>query len=211
MPAKVDEESDAEDDAVIPTMIFLKDSKQIQTAVDQRLQELTRINEQGMFKSQRGGKDQILVKSQVPWPQNYVLAGTAKSRVTYDSLSTFQWISGFCSIIRGENDTKIKNAMLDYLTDIIEDAQDFGWPAAKCAHALILCRMEEGKVNWLMSDKLDRLRRAHPQKVMTNPSKAKWTVKVYPVNSFKQVNALISLTTLLVTSYIDTSAVFLYL
>ena len=59
--------------------------------------------------------------------------------------------------------------MLDYMTDIMEDAQDFGWPSAKGAHALILCRMEEGKVNWLMSDKLDRLRRAHAQKIMTNP------------------------------------------
>ena len=125
----VEEESDAEDDAVIPTIKFLKDSKQIQTAVDQRLQELTRINEQGMFKSQRGGKD--LVKNQVPWPQNYVLAGTSKSRVTYDSLSTFQWMSGFCSIIREEKHTKIKIAMLDYMTDIMEDAQDCGWSSAK--------------------------------------------------------------------------------
>ena len=60
--------------------------------------------------------------------------------------------------------------MLEYITDIMEDAQDFGWPSAKGAHALILCRMEEGKVNWLMSQKLDRLRRAHAQKIMTNPS-----------------------------------------
>ena len=88
-PDAMDEESDAEDDAVIPTMRFLKDSKQIQHAVDQRLQQLTQINDQGMFKSQRGGKEQVMVKNQVPWLQNYVLAGTSKSRVTYDSLSTF--------------------------------------------------------------------------------------------------------------------------
>ena len=30
--------------------------------------------------------------------------------------------------------------------------------------------MEEGKVNWLMSDKLDRLRRAHAQKIVTSQS-----------------------------------------
>ena len=30
--------------------------------------------------------------------------------------------------------------------------------------------MEEGKVKWLMSEKLDRLRRAHAQKIVTNPS-----------------------------------------
>ena len=43
---------------------------------------------------------------------------------------------------------------------------------SQIAHALILCRMEEG--NWvklLNSDKLDRLRRAHAQKVVNgNPS-----------------------------------------
>ena len=64
---------------------------------------------------------------------------------------------------------KEKIVMMDYMTDIKEDAQDFGWLFAKGVHALILFRMEEGKVNWLMSDKLDRFRRAHDQKVMTNP------------------------------------------
>ena len=33
---------------------------------------------------------------------------------------------------------KVKNTMLDYMTDIMEDVQDFGWPSAKGAHALIL-------------------------------------------------------------------------
>ena len=43
-PADVKEEGDSEDDAVIPTIRFLKESKHIQTAVDQRLQERTCIN-----------------------------------------------------------------------------------------------------------------------------------------------------------------------
>ena len=43
------EESDAEDDAVH----MLKGSKQIQAAVDQRLKELTSLNEKGTFTSQR--------------------------------------------------------------------------------------------------------------------------------------------------------------
>ena len=75
-------------------------------------------------------------------------------------------MAGFCSIIREERNVKVKDAMLEYLTEMMDDAQDFGWASAKGAHALILCRMEEGKVNWLNSDKLDRLRRAHAQKVV---------------------------------------------
>ena len=135
---ELDEDSDVGDDAVVLTIKFLKSTKQIQSAVDHRLQELSLINDQGMYTSQRGGQDQVMVKHQVPWPQNYVLAGTSKNRVTYDSLSTFQWMSGFCSIIREESDVKVKNAMLDYVTDLMEDAQDFGCPSAKGAHVLIL-------------------------------------------------------------------------
>ena len=136
----VGEESDA-GDVVIPSTKFLKTSKSIQDAVDIRLQELAKLNEQGKFKSQRGNNDQVTVKQQIPWPQNYILAGTSKSRVTYDSLSSFQWMAGFSAIIREEKNVKIKNAMLEYMTDIMENAQDFGWATAKGAHALILCRL----------------------------------------------------------------------
>ena len=52
----VDENSDAGDDVVIPTTKFLKTSKHIQDAMDIRLQELAKVNEQGKFKSQRGSK-----------------------------------------------------------------------------------------------------------------------------------------------------------
>ena len=43
-----DEDSDAGDDTVIPTTQFLKKLKHVQSAVHQRVQELSRINEQGM-------------------------------------------------------------------------------------------------------------------------------------------------------------------
>ena len=39
--------SDAEDDAIIPTIKFLKSSHNIQQAVDQRLQQLASLNEKG--------------------------------------------------------------------------------------------------------------------------------------------------------------------
>ena len=50
----------------------------------------------------------------------------AKSRVTYDSLPMAQWVSGFCSIIRDQNDVRIKNHMLSYAADLREDCHDFG-------------------------------------------------------------------------------------
>ena len=163
------EESDAEDDAIIPSAQMLKGSRHIQEAVEQRPKELTTLNEKGTFKSQRGGNEHIFVKCQVPWPQNNVLSGTAKNRVSYDSLTVYQWVCGLCNIISEEKNVKTKNCMLDYVTEIMEDAQDFGWASAKGAHALLLCRMEEGKINWHMTA-IDQIRRAHAQKVVINPS-----------------------------------------
>ena len=83
-------DSDVEDEDVTPTTAFLKSSRGIQDAVDRRLQEFASLNERGMFKSQRGGNEQVSVKHKISWPQNHILAGTSKSRVTYNSLSTFQ-------------------------------------------------------------------------------------------------------------------------
>ena len=54
-------DSDEEDDGVIPTTAFLKTSRGIQNAVDKRLQELATLNEQGTFRSQRGGHDQVTI------------------------------------------------------------------------------------------------------------------------------------------------------
>ena len=164
-------DSDVEEEVVTPTTAFLKSSRGIQDAVDRRLQELATLNERGMFKSQRGGNEQVAVKHKIPWPQNHILAGTSTSRVTYDSLSTFQWVSGFCAIIKDEKNVNIKNQMLDYMSELMEDAQDFGWSSAKGAHAVLLCRMEEGKVNWNMTEKIDRIRRAHAQKVINVSTK----------------------------------------
>ena len=163
-------DSEEEDDAVTPTTAFLKTSRGIRNAVDKRLQELATLNEQGTFRSQRGGHEHLTVKHKIPWPQNHILAGASKSRVTYDSLSTFQWVSGFYAIIKDESDVNTKNSMLEYLSELMEDAQDFGWTSAKGAHA-VLCKMEEGKLNWAMTDKIDRIRRAHAQKVVNNTSK----------------------------------------
>ena len=103
-------------------------------------------------------------------PKLHFVGYCKKNRVSYDRLSIFQWVSGLCNIIREEKNVKLKNYMLDYMTEIMEDAQDFGWASAKGAHALLLCRMEEGKVEWHMTEKTDRIRRAHAQKVVSTSS-----------------------------------------
>ena len=98
----------------------------MQTQVDHRIQQLKDLNEQGKFKSQRGGKDTVWVKKEVPWPQNFILGGSNKTRVTYDALSMSQWVSGFAQIVREEPNENVRNHMLDYLAELMEDSHDFG-------------------------------------------------------------------------------------
>ena len=101
----------------------------------------------------------------MPWPQNFVLGGNNKTRVSYDNLSWCQWVSGFAIIAREESNVETKNAMLEYLSEIMEDANDFSWQSAKASHAVLLCRMKEGKVEWSETTKIDRIRRAHAQRL----------------------------------------------
>ena len=85
--------------------------------------------------------------------------GNNKSRMSYDNLSWCQWVLGFTMIAREENNIETKNAMLDYRSEIMEDANDFSWQSAKASHSVLLCRMEEGKIEWSDTIKIDRIRR----------------------------------------------------
>ena len=55
--------------------------------------------------------------------------------------------------------------MLNYVIDLLDDAQDFSWTAAKASHAVLLCRMEQGEVSgYDKVDRIDRITRANVQK-----------------------------------------------
>ena len=113
-------------------------------------------------KSLRGGSVDVLVPNRVKWPHEYILSGSAKERVSYDSLSVTQWVAGFGRIMREEKNSKIKDSMLDYMVSLFDDANDFSWDAAKASHAVLLCRIEQGAVNsYTEVDKIDRIRRAN--------------------------------------------------
>ena len=72
------------------------------------------------------------MKHEISWSHNFVLSGNSKkNRVTYDSLSLSEWVSGFATIIRDEHDIEVKNKMLEYLSEIMANSHDFGWSSAK--------------------------------------------------------------------------------
>ena len=61
----------------------------------------------------------------VKWPHELVLAGQTKDQVTYNQLSPIQWMVGFCRTIREESDMAVREYMLDYVINLLDDATDF--------------------------------------------------------------------------------------
>ena len=170
-PQETTDDDSSDSELVLPSKKFIKQDTRIQAQIQKRLDELKAINEQddkGKFKSQRTLNDNVSVKCKIPWPQNQVLSGSTRSRPSYDNLTVFQWVTGFARIAQEESNIEIKNQMLEYLAEIMEDAQDFSWASAKACHAVVLCRMEDGKLSWDDTQNLDRIRRAHAQKVIGN-------------------------------------------
>ena len=66
---------------------------------------------------------------------------------------------------------QIKEHMLDYVINLLEDANDFSWASTKASHAVFLCQMEQGEVvGWSDVEKIDRIRRAHAQRHISQQS-----------------------------------------
>ena len=120
------------------------------------------------YKSKRGGNVDCMVKNKVTWPQDTVLGGHSRQRVTYDQLNLTQWVQGFARNIIEEKSEDTRHHMLYYLADIKSDATDFSWQNAKAAHAVLLCDMEREAVSWQETSKIDRIRTAHAQKHSQN-------------------------------------------
>ena len=157
-----------------------------------QLKEIQEADKPGKIKSSRGRSVEVLVKNKVKWPHEYILSGSSKERISYDHLSTVQWVAGFCHIMKEETNSNVKDCMLDYLVALLDDAQDFSWEAAKASHAVLLCRMEQGEVeSYSDVQKIDRIRRANAQRHLpysgNSYKKSQGKVqKVLPCNYFNQ-------------------------
>ena len=155
-------------DTSLPSLQMIKRDQQIQAQVDQRLRQLADIAQTGTcnkVKSQRGGQVDVFVRTRVKWPHEFVLSGSSKERTSYDQLTMPQWMAGFCRTMREETNQNLKDHMLNYLIDLMDDANDFSWGAAKASHAVLLCHMEQGEVTgYDQVDQIDRIRRANAQK-----------------------------------------------
>ena len=48
--------------------------------------------------------------------------------------------------MKEEQNSKMREHMLDYLVSLLDDVQDFSWGVAKASHVVLLCRMEQGEI-----------------------------------------------------------------
>ena len=188
-----DSSSDS-DDSYLPNVNSLRTSRMIQKKVDERLAQLEHQSSipgnssSSKLKSKRGGNVDVFVEKRVAWPHEAIFGGANRQRISYDQLSLTQFVQGFSKNILEETDHKIREKMLQYLSELMEDATDFAWASAKAAHAVLLCEMERSSVNWTQTHRIDRIRRAHAQKHTTNyrqtwgkneNSKRPWYCKLY--------------------------------
>ena len=58
--------------------------------------------------------------------------------------------------------------MLQCLSDLMEDATDFAWANTKVAHAVLLCEIVRGTLDWTQTYRIDFIRMAHVQKHSSN-------------------------------------------
>ena len=138
----------------------LREEARIQLEVQNRLKQLADQAAPGTdkIKSQRGGSVEVFVKNRVKWPHEFVLSGQNKDKLSYNQIFPIQWVAGFYRTMREESSLQNRDFMLDYLINLLGDATDFSWASAKASYAVLLCRMEQGKIkSWAETEKIYRV------------------------------------------------------
>ena len=175
---------------IIPSMTALKSSADVQERVNARLQELERaavtsvqgdchnlsvhehacnlknschVNGQSCSVKSKSEK-----KVNVAWPQDLAFMGTLRKRPSYEELTMTQWLLGFLRIAEQERDQVKKQNMYAYLTELMQDAADNSWAAAKGAHAVLMYRMQDGVLDWRDLEKIQKIRQTYARSVVYN-------------------------------------------
>ena len=113
------------DEELLPPLSTLKTSREIQKQVDARIAEIesqskVEGNKSTKLKSKRGGGVDVLVSKKVAWPHDNVLGGVTRQKITYDQLSLTQFVQGFTRNILDESDSKVREQMLWYMSDLMD-------------------------------------------------------------------------------------------
>lgn len=158
-------------EGMVPSLDFLRSSKDIQTEVAARMRALDDINtypgKPTNLKSGRFRSFDTQVQHYVQWPHEHVYVGAARKTVSYDELNPQQFALGFIKIIMRQPSSDLREAMLNYLSKLLQESIDFSWSSSRGAHAVVLQEIERGTVTWKDTDELDNIRKLYTQKVNT--------------------------------------------
>ena len=171
-------------DCVVPNLSTLRNSAEIQAQVNARLQELEQANQMNtagtgnssimspdlskkVTVGSKGGKDK---KISVAWPQDLSFVGTLRKRPQYEDLTQTQWILGFLRIAQEESNPEFRTHMYEYLTELMQDAADNTWAAAKGAHAVLMHRMQDGVLDWGDIKKIQKIRKTYARAIVHSGS-----------------------------------------
>ena len=152
IPTNVTHRSEWEKEG-IPSLNTLRQATDLTQRVQERYKELEEANNQtatGKFELLLDAliKDKKTDKRKVKWPQDQAFIGVMRKRPSYEHLTICQWLLGFLRIQQEETDTMIRDNMIAYLCELMQEACDFTWDSAKGAHAVLLHRMADGVVDW---------------------------------------------------------------
>ena len=110
--------------------------------------------------------------------------GASRNTAQYDSLTPVQFITGFLRALQlaSPND---KENILAYGVDLFQDAVDVSWEVARGANSVVLQEIEQGRLTWSDSEKLQRVRTLYTQRAQVTDS----TDKAYSQGGGNAVSA----------------------
>ena len=95
------------------------------------------------------------------WPQDCAFVGHLRARVAYGQLTQAQFVLGFLRSVQEEQDPYLRSNMVEYLTELFQDACDHSWQATKGAHLVVMTKMEEGLITWRDLKKVNKARKTY--------------------------------------------------
>ena len=155
----------------MPTFQALQDKAQVQDRVNQRYAE---IEQSANNNAMQGNSLDLLLnflqnkvekspKQKVKWPQDYVFVGPQRTKPSYQGLNECQWFLGFLHMRQDESDINKGENMIDYVTELMQDAVDYSWEAAKGSHFVLHTKLAEGNINWGEIEKIHKMRERYAQ------------------------------------------------
>ena len=68
---------------------------------------------------------------------------------------------GFLRIAHEGSNPEFRAHMYEYLTELMQDATDITWAAAKGAHAVLMHRMQDGVLDWKDIKQIKKIRKTY--------------------------------------------------